>query len=154
MTKPFPLDTLLNLAHQSNDAATRKLGKLNHQAQNAQARLSALQQYRRDYQMQFDESAKGGISPASMRNFQNFIDRLDQAIRQQQQEIEKANSSVQKGRHELLDSTRKMKSFDTLAQRHAESERKTETRSEQRLQDEQSGRYAALQTGNGEHPSK
>lgn len=154
MTKPFPLDTLLNLAHQNNDAATRKLGKLNHQAQNAQARLSALQQYRRDYQRQFDESAKGGISPASMRNFQNFIDRLDQAIRQQQQEIEKANSSVQKGRHELLDSTRKMKSFDTLAQRHVESERKTETRSEQRLQDEQSGRYAALQAGNGEHPSK
>ena len=103
-----------------------------------------MQQYRRDYQLQFEETEKNGMSPADMRNFQSFIDRLDQAIRQQQQEIGKAHSSVQKGRSELLDSTRKMKSFDTLAQRHVESERKLEAKSEQRLQDEQSGRFAAL----------
>lgn len=144
MTKPFPLDTLLNLAHQQNDTATRKLGTLNHQEQTAQSRLAALQQYRRDYQTQFKEAAKNGMSPADMRNFQSFIDRLDQAIRQQHQEIDKARSSVQKGRNELMDTTRKMKSFDTLAHRHAESEQKLEARSEQRLQDEQSGRYAAL----------
>lgn len=144
MNKPFPLDTLLNLAHLKNDAATRKLGKLNHQEQSAQSRLAALQQYRRDYQQQFEETAKNGMSPADMRNFQSFIDRLDQAIHQQQQEISKAHTSVQKGRSELLDSTRKMKSFDTLAQRHVESERKLEAKSEQRLQDEQSGRFAAL----------
>ncbi len=144
MTRPFPLDTLLNLAHQKNDTATRKLGTLNHQEQTAQSRLAALQQYRRDYQMQFEEAAKNGMSPADMRNFQSFIDRLDQAIRRQHQETDKAHSSVQKGRHELMDTTRKMKSFDTLAQRHVESERKLEAKSEQRLQDEQSGRYAAL----------
>lgn len=153
MTKPFPLDTLLNLAHQQNDAAARKLGQLNRQELSAQARLSALQEYRRDYQQQFETAEKNGISPADMRNFQQFIDRLDQAIRQQQQEIDKAHSSVQKGRHELLDSTRKMKSFDTLAQRHVESERKVEARSEQRLQDEQSGRFAARHAGDKE-PTK
>ncbi len=145
MTKPFPLDTLLNLAHQKNDSATRKLGKLNHQEQTAQSRLAALQQYRRDYQMQFEEAARNGMSPADMRNFQSFIERLDQAIRQQQEEIDKAHRSVQKGQHELLDTTRKMKSFDTLAQRHVDSEHKREAQSERRVQDEQSGRYAALQ---------
>lgn len=153
MTKPFPLDTLLNLAHRQNDAAARKLGQLNRQELSAQARLSALQEYRRDYQQQFETAEKNGISPADMRNFQQFIDRLDQAIRQQQQEIDKAHNSVQKGRHELLDSTRKMKSFDTLAQRHVESERKVEARSEQRLQDEQSGRFAARHAGDKE-PTK
>lgn len=153
MTKPFPLDTLLNLAHQQNDVAARKLGQLNRQELSAQARLSALQEYRRDYQQQFETAEKNGISPADMRNFQQFIDRLDQAIRQQQQEIDKAHSSVQKGRHELLDSTRKMKSFDTLAQRHVESERKVKARSEQRLQDEQSGRFAARHAGDKE-PTK
>lgn len=153
MTKPFPLDTLLNLAHQQNDAAARKLGQLNRQELSAQARLSALQEYRRDYQQQFETAEKNGISPADMRNFQQFIDRLDQAIRQQQQEIDKAHSSVQKGRHDLLDSTRKMKSFETLVQRHVESERKVEARSEQRLQDEQSGRFAARHAGDKE-PTK
>jgi flagellar FliJ protein len=105
--------------------------------------LDALQQYRRDYQLKFQEAAQQGMEPTDLRNFQDFIDRLDQAIRQQQHVIENAKRGVQTGRNELMDSTRKMKSFDTLAQRHVESEMKLEAKSEQRLQDEQTGRFAA-----------
>lgn len=143
MTKPFTLQPLLDLAHQKNDAATKKLGQLNQQQQSAQQKLTTLQQYRRDYQMKFQEASQQGMGPADLRNFQDFINRLDQAIRQQQQVIEKAKTNVQTGRHELMDSTRKMKSFDTLAQRHVESEMKVEAKKEQRLQDEQTGRFAA-----------
>ncbi|MDD2700489.1 MAG: flagellar export protein FliJ [Sideroxydans sp.] len=143
MTKPFTLAPLVDLAHQKNDAATRKLGKLNQQQQNAQAKLAALQQYRREYSAQFEEAAKQGMTPTDMVNFQNFIGRLDQAIRQQQGEIEKAKSSVQTGRHELMDTTRKMRSFDALADRHAENEKRLEAKAEQRQQDEQSGRFSA-----------
>ena len=42
-----------------------------------------------------------------------------------------------------------MKSFDTLAHRHAETEKKLETKIEQRMQDEHSGRHAAYK--NAEH---
>jgi flagellar FliJ protein len=143
MTKPFSLQPLVHLAHQKNDAATRNLGKLNQQQQSAQGKLDALQQYRRDYQMKFQLAAQQGMEPTDLRNFQDFIDRLDQAIRQQKQVIEKAKIGVQSGRHELMDTTRKMKSFDTLAQRHVESEMKLEAKSDQRLQDEQTGRFAA-----------
>lgn len=148
MTKPFTLQPLLDLAHQKNDAATKKLGQLNQQQQSAQQKLSTLQQYRRDYQMKFQEAAQQGMGPTDLRNFQDFIDRLDQAIRQQQQVIEKAKTNVQTGRHELMDSTRKMRSFDTLAQRHVESEMKVEAKKEQRLQDEQTGRFAAQHAHN------
>jgi flagellar biosynthesis chaperone FliJ len=37
-----------------------------------------------------------------------------------------------------------MKSFDTLAQRHLESEKKLEGKIEQRQQDEHTGRHSAL----------
>lgn len=144
MTKPFTLSPLVDLAHQKNDAATRKLGKLNQQQQNALAKMAALQQYRRDYSAQFEEAAKQGMTPMDMQNFQRFIERLDQAIKQQQLEIERAGNSVQKGRHELLDTTRKMKSFDTLAQRHADAEKQLEAKADQRQQDEQSGRFSAM----------
>jgi len=143
MTKPFSLQPLVDLAHQQNDAATKKLGQLNQQQQTAQQKLDALQQYRRDYQTKFQEAARQGMERTDLRNFQDFIDRLDQAIRQQQQVIEKTKSNVQTGRHELMDSTRKMRSFDTLANRHAEAELKVEAKKEQRLQDEQTGRFAA-----------
>jgi flagellar FliJ protein len=144
MTKPFTLSPLVDLAHQKNDAATRKLGKLNQQQQNALAKMAALQQYRRDYAEQFEAAAKQGMTPTDMQNFQRFIERLDQAIRQQQGEIERAGISVQKGRHELMDTTRKMKSFDTLAKRHADGELKQEAKADQRQQDEQSGRFSAM----------
>lgn len=143
MAKPFPLQPLLNLAQQKNVAATRKLGQLNQQHQTAQEKLDALQQYRKDYQAKFQEAMQSGMEPADLRNFQDFINRLDQAIQQQLGVIEKTRNGVQTGRHELMDATRKMKSFDTLAQRHDKTERKLEAKSEQRTQDEHSGRFAA-----------
>jgi flagellar FliJ protein len=144
MIKPFSLQPLVHLAQQRNEAATRKLGQLNQQQQTAQGKLDALQQYRKDYQAKFQEAVQSGMEPTDLRNFQDFINRLDQAIQQQQAVIEKAKVGVQTGRHDLMDATRKMKSFDTLAQRHVETEKKQEAKSDQRLQDEQTGRFAAL----------
>ena len=146
MIKPFSLQPLLNLAQQKNDAATRKLGQLNQQHQTAQEKLDALQQYRKDYQLKFQEEARNGMAPADMKNFQDFIGRLDQAIQQQTAVIEMTKAGVQTGRSELMDATRKMKSFDTLAQRHVDAEKKQEAKSEQRIQDEHTGRFAAYRT--------
>jgi flagellar FliJ protein len=143
MIKPFSLQPLVHLAQQKNDAATKKLGQLNQQQQTAQEKLDALQQYRKDYQLKFQEEAKNGMAPADMKNFQDFIGRLDQAIQQQTAVIEKAKAGVQTGRKELMDTTRKMKSFDTLAERHVQAEKKLEAKSEQRTQDEYTGRFAA-----------
>jgi flagellar FliJ protein len=143
MIKPFSLQPLVHLAQQKNDAAAKRLGQLNQQQQTAQQKLDALLQYRKDYQLKFQEEAQKGMAPADMKNFQDFIGRLDQAIQQQQNVMEKAKVGVQTGRNELLDTTRKMKSFDTLAQRHADAEKKLEAKSEQRTQDEYTGRFAA-----------
>jgi flagellar FliJ protein len=143
MIKPFSLQPLVHLAQQKNDAATRKLGQLNQQNQTAQEKLDALQQYRKDYQVKFQEEGRNGMTPADMKNFQDFIGRLDQAIQQQTAVIEKTRTGVQNGRSELINTTRKMKSFDTLAQRHIEAEKKMEAKIEQRLQDEHTGRFAA-----------
>ena len=143
MIKPFSLQPLVHLAQQKNDAATKKLGQLNRQHQTAQEKLDALQQYRKDYQLKFQEEAKQGMAPTDMKNFQDFIGRLDQAIQQQTAVITKTKAGVQTGRNELMDTTRKMKSFDTLAQRHVDAEKKLEAKSEQRMQDEHTGQLVA-----------
>jgi flagellar protein FliJ len=152
MTKPFSLQPLVHLAQQKNDAAARKLGQLNQQHQTAQQKLDALQQYRKDYQAKFQAEAKIGMAPADMKNFQDFIGRLDQAIQQQAAVIEKTKAGVQNGRNDLMDETRKMKSFDALAQRHVDAEKKLEAKTEQRMQDEHTGRFAAYRAAekNGE----
>ncbi len=78
------------------------------------------------------------------RNFQDFIRRLDEAVTQQRNAIEHMHSLMQAGRNELTNTQRNMKSFDTLAQRHLESEKKLEGKIEQRQQDEHTGRHSAL----------
>ncbi len=85
MTKPFSLQSLMNLAQHQNESATNKLGQLNRQQQSAQSKLEMLQQYRKDYQARLQASTQNGIDPAGLRNFQEFINKLDQAINQQLQ---------------------------------------------------------------------
>jgi flagellar FliJ protein len=143
MAKLFPLQPLLHLAQQKNDSAIKNLGKLNHQNNAAQTKLSTLLQFRIDYQEKFQEAAKIGMASSDLRNFQDFIYRLDQAIRQQEGVIELSSHSVKAGQAELNETQRKMQSFDTLAQRHVESERVREAKMEQKIQDEHSGRFAA-----------
>lgn len=143
MANTFNLQPLVHLAKQKNDAATRKLGQLNQQQQSAQGKLDTLLQFRRDYQDKFQEAAKNGMDQHDLRNFQSFINRLDEAITQQRVVAEQAQRSVQSGRSELTETQRRMKSFDTLAQRHVEAEKKLESKAEQKIQDEHSGRFAA-----------
>jgi flagellar protein FliJ len=152
MSKTFSLQPLVNLAHQKNKVATSKLGQLNLQHQAAQNKLDTLLQYRRDYQTRFQEAAQNGMDQTGLRNFQDFINRLDDAISQQRANIEKAIHSVQVGRTEMKDAQRNMKSFDTLVQRHVETERKLEIKSEQRLQDEHTGQFVAYKSINNNEP--
>jgi flagellar FliJ protein len=143
MAKPFSLQPLVHLAKQKNDAAIKNLGKLNQLQRSAQEKLTMLQQFRRDYQEKLQEIAKNGIAPVDLRNFQDFIYRLDKAIEQQKAATELSAHSVNAGQMELKEAQRKMQSFDTLAQRHIEAERKLEAKAEQKIQDEYAGRFAA-----------
>ena len=151
MTKPFSLQPLVHLAQQKNDDAARKFGQLNQQQQAVQTKLDTLLQYRKDYQTRFQEAVQNGMNQSDLRNFQAFIQRLDEAIAQQRAANEHACQSVQAGRGELQKAQRKMKSFDTLAQRHSEGEKKLETKSEQRQQDEHTGRSATIKATAAQH---
>jgi flagellar FliJ protein len=144
MPKKFSLEPLVLLAKKQNEAAIRKFGQLNQQQQAAQEKLETLHQYRRDYQEKLQQAEQHGISQSELRNFQNFILRLDEAILQQRGKNEQALSLLQLGRSELLEAQRKMKSFDTLAERHMQSEMKLAAKSEQRLQDEHTGRISSI----------
>lgn len=137
------MQPLRHLASQKNDAATRQLGLLNRNQLSAQSKLELLKQYRRDYQEKMQLAEKNGMDLQDLRNFRDFIYRLDEAITQQNAVVEQTQNSVQQGLSALSEAKRRMKSFDTLAQRHFEAEMKKEAKIEQGIQDEHNGRRAA-----------
>lgn len=143
MTKPFPLQPLLNLALTKNDEAIRRLGQLNKQEHDTKNQLKTLQEYRREYQTRMQATTQQGMDPTLLRNFQQFIYKLDAAIIQQQKAVELSMHSTQTGRHDFSNTQRKLKSFDTLQQRHIETEQKREAKLELRAMDEHTGRMSA-----------
>ena len=143
MDKPFSLQPLMNLSRQQNEAATRRLGQLNHQQHDAQSKLEMLQQYRQDYQNRLQQATQSGMDPAELRNFQEFINKLDTAIAQQYKAVNASKASTQVGRSEFDTTLRKLKSFDTLQQRHFLEQRKLADKSEQKAQDEHTSTVAA-----------
>lgn len=143
MTKPFNLQPLLNLAQMKSESATRKLGELNKQQHDRQVQLEMLMQYRRDYQARLQAASQQSMDPVMLRNFQAFINKLDTAIEQQTKIVEQGQLSIQTGRGEFNNTRRKLKSFDTLQQRHVVNELKVEAKKEQRASDEHTGRMMA-----------
>jgi len=154
MIKTFSLQPLMNLAQHQNDSATRKLGQLNKQQQSAQQKLDILLEYRKDYQTRLHETSRNGMDQAELRNFQQFIDKLDDAISQQTRLVEHSKISTQAGRSEFDTTQRKLKSFDTLQQRHIEEQKKAGRQSEQKAQDEHTGRFSAYKAMNAEDQNR
>jgi len=154
MTKPFSLQTLMKLAQHKTDSATGRLGQLNRQQQSSQQSLDTLLEYRKDYQTRLQEAARNGMSPADLRNFQQFINKLDEAIGQQLKQVEQSKASTQAGRNEFDAARRKLKSFDILQQRHTEEQKKIAEKSEQKTLDEHTSRMAAYKMNNLEEQHK
>lgn len=139
MSNKFTLQPLMDLAQRQNESATSKLGQLNQQQQSAQQKLDTLREYRKEYQNRLQESIRNGIKPADLRNFQQFINKLDEAIAQQMKAVEKSKVSTQVGREEFSTAQRKLKSFDTLQQRHIQVQKAAAGKLEQKAQDEHTG---------------
>ncbi|HCI53392.1 MAG TPA: flagellar export protein FliJ [Gallionella sp.] len=150
MSNPFRLQPLLNLAQIKNESATKRLGELNKLQHDSEVQLETLRQYRRDYQERMQTASQQGVDPIVLRNFQQFIYKLDAAIVQQLKAVEQNRLSTQAGLNDYGGTQRKLKSFDTLQQRHIESELKIEAKQEQKAMDEHSGRVTAYKMLNTE----
>ena len=140
MPRRFRLQPLLDLAQNHSDSAARDLNILKVKWLEAEEKFRQLISYREDYQSRLLNATKLGMRMNSLKDFQLFLGKLEIAIRQQAEEVERCKKRWENGRHEWQAKQRKLKAFDTLSQRHFSSERKREDKIEQREQDELSGR--------------
>lgn len=151
MTKPFPLQTLLDLSQLRMDDAAKRLGQLLAGEQEASSRLALLQQYRAEYHGRFVAAARDGIGRDVLNNYQNFLNRLDDAIVQAQLMVEQSKQRTAVGQREWIDKRGEVKAYDTLSQRHQRREQGIENRKEQKVQDEHTARKH--QVANNDEPA-
>jgi flagellar FliJ protein len=136
MTRPFPLQTVLELMQERADEATRNLARLIANEKDAKARLELLLGYRDEYAGRFREAAQNGLTQREWQNFQHFLGRLDEAISQQREIVAQRAKNTADGQVQWQQQRKKLKAFDTLSERHFASETAREMKRDQKLQDE------------------
>lgn len=136
MARPFSLQTVLELMRNRNDEATQRLAGLIAVECDEKKKLALLLQYRDEYTTRFRLAAQNGLGQPEWRNYQDFLDRLDAAIKQQNQSVSLQETHTAAGQAEWQQQRARLKAFDTLSERHRASEARLELRHEQKTQDE------------------
>jgi len=122
------------------DEATRKLGQLIAAEQNEKSRLQMLEQYRAEYAKRMSDATAQGITRMVLRNYQEFLARIDDAISAQRLSVQNSEDNTRAGQESWKSQNKQLKALDTLSQRHDLRERYREGKQDQKLQDEFSTR--------------
>jgi flagellar protein FliJ len=144
MSKHLPIKTLINLAEEELEAATKRLGKLQQERNEVEAQLNSLVTYRDEYHSRFTASAQEGTTAQTLRNFQAFVDTLDSAINQQRKLLVGANHRLEAAKPEWQQRKQKLGSYEVLAARGEAVLAKQEARSEQRDSDEHASKMLRM----------
>ena len=112
------------------------LARLIASERDAKSKLELLQQYRDEYATRFREAAQTGLSQSQWRNYQGFLNRLDEAVDAQRRTVAAQAAHTANGQVNWQQQKKKLKAFDTLSDRHYASENALQSRIEQKAQDE------------------
>lgn len=151
MSKHLPIKTLIDLAEDDLDAATKRLGKLQQERNEVEGQLNALITYRDEYHARFTASAQEGTTAQTLRNFQAFVDTLDNAINQQRGLLVAANQRLDMAKPEWQQRKQKLGSYEVLQSRQDAVQARVEAKREQRDSDEFAAR--ALRMRASQHHS-
>jgi flagellar FliJ protein len=142
MASQSQLDTLIELARIASDEAAKRLGAALRVTKENEEKLDMLSGYRGDYAERFDAAMAAGMTPMAYRNFQAFLDKLDNAIKGQQQVLLQARQRSERERSNWQDSERKRMSYTTLSNRAQQQAQQVEAKRDQKLMDEHAARQA------------
>jgi flagellar FliJ protein len=142
MASTQQLETLIDLARRETDDAAKRLGAALKAAADAEEKLNMLIGYREEYGRRFDVSQQQGITPMAYRNFQAFMEKLDTAIKGQQEVVRHSKARGDQEKQLWQDAERKRMSFSTLRDRAAAQELKKEAKRDQKAMDEHASRQA------------
>ena len=136
MASPSAINMLIELATKECDKAAQELGKSIRTAEETEKKLAILVQYRDEYRMRFQTSQAEGLTIEGYRNYQVFLEKLEQAVTGQQQVVQESKKRVERSQKAWQAAEHKKMSYDTLAQRKQKEAQRKASRREQKENDE------------------
>ena len=130
------LNLLLDRATQERDRLAAELRRGEDVAQRARRQGEQLQAYRGEYLQRWGQQFGRGGAIEIVHCYQSFMQRLDEAVAQQQRKIDAADQGVAAMRQLLLQAELRMASVKKLIERRQADARRLEDRRDQRQTDE------------------
>ncbi|AYF85899.1 flagellar export protein FliJ [Pseudomonas sp. JS3066] len=130
------LAPVVEMAERAEREAARMLGRCQAQVTQAEMKLGELERYRSDYQQQWIEEGRRGVSGQWLMNYQRFLSQLESAIGQQLQSVKWHRENLDKARAAWQQRYARLEGLRKLVQRYLDEARAAEDKREQKLLDE------------------
>jgi flagellar FliJ protein len=140
MTQSKRMDPLLRRAQDHEDEVARDLAKRQQALDTHVARLAELRRYAEEYA----GAQMAATSPAQLMNRRAFLDRLDNAVTQQSQTVDRNRERVDAERARLLLASRDKQVLEQLAASYRAQEKQVTDRRDQREMDDLGARRVRL----------
>ncbi len=128
------------IASNKEHKAAAALGDSLRLREEAEHRLEDLRRYHAEYLERYRAMVAGGATAATFRGYQSFLDKLELAIREQQEAVARAEAACERSKVEWRDRHAHSKAMDNAVGRMQQREREDADKREQKDQDERNQR--------------
>ncbi|ANO51050.1 flagellar export protein FliJ [Woeseia oceani] len=125
-----------HLAETEERKFCRAMGEAQRLLGDNEKRLQELQEYRREYASRRPNGVKGTISSVQWADYQNFLHRLDEAVRAQQELVMNSKQNRDAHRKRWMLKRQKMESLQKVVDRYRTDAVREDERQEQKVQDD------------------
>ena len=132
MTKSEKLQPIAKIRKQQELNAGRLHGESIRQAEKQQKQLDELISYRDQYAKSFLSASELGLSAIQMQEYRIFINRLDDAIKQQKQFVNNDQDKCEISQKEWMNKRSKCKMIDKIVENRQQTEHQEKEKIEQR----------------------
>jgi flagellar FliJ protein len=129
-------DLLIRLATDRLDAAADRMRKAQAAQQQAENTLLQVKGFIQDYQQRMLQQGQAGTSVAQWADFRLFMQKLDDALAQQQREVDRAMQRFLMEKQAWLQQRKQLKSYEVLQEREKARLALKQRRQEQKALDE------------------
>jgi flagellar FliJ protein len=130
------LDKVAMLARSEENRAAGTLHKSQQALDESAARLSQLEQFKREYEQRLEAIASSGIDARQLVDYRKFLHNLNDAINVQDKEIHRGESELELSREALVDRSLRRSTVDELISRGRVALQQEASKREQRHSDE------------------
>jgi flagellar protein FliJ len=144
MTRTKRIAPVQTLFDDNERRLAQSLAAFERRAAESEKKLQELERYRAEYEKQFTQRAGRGIGATDLRDYQAFLARLNEAIRQQTALVQRAQIERDAERQRWQDSARRAKALGFVVDGWRAEERRADDRRDQRETDERAQRKVSI----------